>query len=125
MSIVNDVINVCKRFLMFFYNFLSFCHFINMRFILLTLTANKVKLILSYRREGIPKMLRYSAILRNREKLGISQEKLSKLTGIRPDMISRLENGRQMNPTLLTLEKLAKALEIPVAKLIDETQVTA
>jgi transcriptional regulator with XRE-family HTH domain len=70
-------------------------------------------------------MLRYTAILKNREKLGISQGKLSKLTGIRPDMISRLENGKQMNPTLLTLEKLAKALEIPISKLIDETRATA
>jgi len=69
-------------------------------------------------------MLKYSAISKNREKLGISQGTLSKLTGIRPDMISRLENGRQMNPTLLTLEKLAQALQIPVSKLIDEKQIT-
>ena len=70
-------------------------------------------------------MLKYTAISKNREKLGISQEKLSKLTGIRVDMISRLENGKQMNPTLRTLESLAQALEIPVSKLIDETQATA
>jgi len=73
----------------------------------------------------MPIMLKYTAISKNREKLGISQEKLSKLTGIRVDMISRLENGKQMNPTLRTLESLAQALEIPVSKLIDETQATA
>jgi len=70
-------------------------------------------------------MLKYAAISKNREKLGLSQERLSKLTGIRVDMISRLENGKQMNPTLRTLEALAKALEIPVHKLIDESQATA
>jgi len=70
-------------------------------------------------------MLKYTAISKNREKLGLSQEKLSKLTGIRVDMISRLENGKQMNPTLRTLEVLAKALEIPVHKLIDESRATA
>jgi len=47
------------------------------------------------------------------------------LTGIRVDMLSRIENGKQLNPTLRTLELLAKALEMPVAKLIDESEITA
>ena len=67
-------------------------------------------------------MLNYRAIQRNRQKLGLSQSDLSKLTGIRVDMLSRIENGKQLNPTLRTLELLAKALEIPVAKLIDERE---
>lgn len=70
-------------------------------------------------------MLNYKAIQRNRQKLGLSQSDLSKLTGIRVDMLSRIENGKQLNPTLRTLELLAKALEIPVAKLIDESEITA
>jgi transcriptional regulator with XRE-family HTH domain len=70
-------------------------------------------------------MLNYKAISRNRQKLGLSQGDLSKLTGIRPDMLSRLENGKQLNPTLRTLELLAKALEIPVVKLINESEITA
>jgi transcriptional regulator with XRE-family HTH domain len=70
-------------------------------------------------------MLNYRAIQRNRQKLGLSQSDLSKLTGIRVDMLSRIENGKQLNPTLRTLELLAKALEIPVAKLIDESEITA
>ncbi len=70
-------------------------------------------------------MLNYKAIQRKRRKLGLSQNDLSKITGIRVDMLSRIENGKQLNPTLRTLELLAKALEMPVAKLIDESEITA
>jgi len=70
-------------------------------------------------------MLNYKAIQRNRQKLGLSQSDLSKLTGIRVDMLSRIENGKQLNPTLRTLELLANALEMSVAKLIDESEITA
>ena len=70
-------------------------------------------------------MLNFKAISKNRQKLGLSQNDLSRLTGIRPDMLSRLENGKQLNPTLRTLELLAKALEMPVMKLIDESEITA
>jgi len=70
-------------------------------------------------------MLNYKIISKTRDKRGMTQLTLSQKTGIRPDILSRLENGKQMNPTLLTLEKLAMALGIPVAKLIDEKQVTA
>ena len=70
-------------------------------------------------------MFNYKAIQRKRRKLGLSQNDISKLTGIRVDMLSRIENGKQLNPTLRTLELLAKALEIPVAKLIDESEITA
>ncbi len=70
-------------------------------------------------------MFNYKAIQRKRRKLGLSQNDISKLTGIRVDMLSRIENGKQLNPTLRTLELLAKALEMPVAKLIDESEITA
>jgi transcriptional regulator with XRE-family HTH domain len=69
-------------------------------------------------------MLRHQNISKNRNKLGLSQSDLSRLTGIRVDMLSRLENGRQMNPTLRTLELLAHALQIPVSALIDERIIT-
>jgi transcriptional regulator with XRE-family HTH domain len=39
-------------------------------------------------------------------------------------MLSRLENGKQINPTLRTLELLAHALQISVAELIDERTIT-
>jgi transcriptional regulator with XRE-family HTH domain len=70
-------------------------------------------------------MLKYQFIAKTREKQGLTQEKLAELTGIRKEQISKLENGKIMNPTLITLEKLATALQISVCKLIDESQVTA
>lgn len=69
-------------------------------------------------------MLKYQVISKTRNKLGLSQSDLSRLTGIRVDMLSRLENGKQINPTLRTLELLAHALQIPVSALIDERIIT-
>ena len=69
-------------------------------------------------------MLKYKSISKYRGKIGMSQGKLSEKTGIRIESISRMENGKLMNPTLLTLEKLANALEIHVADLIDDKVMT-
>jgi transcriptional regulator with XRE-family HTH domain len=69
-------------------------------------------------------MLRYQNISKTRNKLGLSQSDLSKITGIRVDMLSRIENGKQVNPTLRTLELLAHALQISVAELVDESIIT-
>lgn len=53
-----------------------------------------------------------------RENLGISQVKLSTLTGVVREQISRIENG-QINPTLETIYKLSGALETPLKDLFD------
>ena len=45
-------------------------------------------------------MFKHQIISKTRNKLGLSQSDLSKITGIRVDMLSRLENGKQINPTL-------------------------
>ena len=69
-------------------------------------------------------MFKHQVISKTRNKLGLSQSDLSKITGIRVDMLSRLENGTQINPTLRTMELLAHALQISVAELIDERTIT-
>jgi transcriptional regulator with XRE-family HTH domain len=69
-------------------------------------------------------ILNYKAISKNRQKLGLSQQELAEKTGMRAEQISRIENGKLMNPTLRTLELLSTALEISVIKLIDDTKVT-
>ena len=69
-------------------------------------------------------ILNYKAISENRQKLGLSQQELAEKTGMRAEQISRIENGKLMNPTLRTLELLSTALEISVIKLIDDTKVT-
>ena len=54
-------------------------------------------------------------ILRERQK--ISQEELAARSGISRGYLARLETGRH-DPTITTLEKLAKALKVPVGKLL-------
>lgn len=53
-----------------------------------------------------------------REQAGISQSKLSELTGVVREQISRIENG-QINPTLETIYKLSNALDTEMSVLFD------
>lgn len=53
-----------------------------------------------------------------REKRDMTQEELAAKAGISRGYLARLETARQ-DPTLSTLEKLAKALRVKVADLID------
>lgn len=53
-----------------------------------------------------------------RAKRGMSQEALAKRAGISRGYLLRLEAGRQ-DPTLSTMTKLAKALKVKVAELVE------
>lgn len=53
-----------------------------------------------------------------RTKRGLSQRKLAALSGVSREYIARIELG-QHDPTLLILEKLAKALNVPVTELLE------
>lgn len=53
-----------------------------------------------------------------REKLGLSQEKLARLADVSNNTIINIEAGKQNNPTIDTLKKVAKALNIAVGELI-------
>jgi transcriptional regulator with XRE-family HTH domain len=52
-----------------------------------------------------------------RGKRKITQAELAERAGISHGYLARLETGRQ-DPTITTLEKLAKALKVPVEKLL-------
>ena len=54
-----------------------------------------------------------------REKLCLSQEKLARLADVSNNTIINIEAGKQDNPTIDTLKKVAKALNIPVEELIN------
>jgi len=57
--------------------------------------------------------------LRNlREGKGLSQEKLARLANVANNTIIKIEAGKNQNPTLNTLKKIAKALEVSVDELI-------
>jgi transcriptional regulator with XRE-family HTH domain len=57
-------------------------------------------------------------IKRLREAKGLSQEKLARLADVANNTIIKIEAGKNKNPTLDTLKKIAKALEISVDDLI-------
>ena len=53
-----------------------------------------------------------------RQRQGISQTELRKLTGLEASYISRLENGK-FEPTVKTIMKIAKAFKMSVAQFVD------
>lgn len=57
-----------------------------------------------------------------REKRGLSQEALALMAGISRSAIWKIESGK-VSPTLETLEKIAMALDMDFASLIDVTKV--
>ncbi|MBU0722308.1 helix-turn-helix domain-containing protein [Patescibacteria group bacterium] len=57
-------------------------------------------------------------VKRLRKKTGLSQEKLARLADVSNNTIINIEAGKQNNPTIETLKKIAKALEVGVDELI-------
>lgn len=53
-----------------------------------------------------------------REKKRLSQDRLAKLADVANNTIIKIEQGENKNPTLETLKKIAKALEISIDELI-------
>ncbi|MBI3627824.1 MAG: helix-turn-helix transcriptional regulator [Candidatus Sungbacteria bacterium] len=59
-------------------------------------------------------------IKKYRNKLGISQDKLSKLADVTYNTIIKIESGANINPTIETMSKIAKALNVGVDDLIQK-----
>ena len=57
-------------------------------------------------------------IKKYREKLGISQDKLSKLAGITLHTITKIESGATPDPRIETVKKIADTLGISVDDLL-------
>ena len=57
-------------------------------------------------------------IKRLREAKGLSQEKLARLADVAHNTLIKMESGENKNPTLETLKKVAKALDVSVDDLI-------
>jgi len=69
--------------------------------------------MLESRKNNIAKTVR-----RLREKTGLSQEKLARLADVSNNTIINIEAGKQDNPTIETLKKIAKAFNMPIEDLI-------
>ncbi len=59
------------------------------------------------------------AIRRERAALGISQDELARRSRLHRTYISDLERGTR-NPSVESVQKIARALQVPVAKLFDQ-----
>lgn len=57
-------------------------------------------------------------IKKYRKKLGISQDRLSKIADVTYNTIIKIESGANKNPTIETLAKIAEALKVGVDDLI-------
>ncbi|MEO8495226.1 MAG: helix-turn-helix transcriptional regulator [Planctomycetota bacterium] len=54
-----------------------------------------------------------------RERLGLSLADVEQRCGLKPSAISRLENDSQANPTFLTLQRYAAALNLTLATTVE------
>jgi transcriptional regulator with XRE-family HTH domain len=54
-----------------------------------------------------------------REQKELSQEKLARIADVSNNTITNIEAGKQLNPTIETLKKIAKALEVDIQDLVD------
>ena len=59
-------------------------------------------------------------IKKYRQKLGVSQDRLSKMADVTYNTIIKIESGGSQNPTIDTLLKIAKALGVSVDDLIQK-----
>jgi len=57
-------------------------------------------------------------VKRLREAKGLSQEKLARLADVANNTLIKMETGENKNPTLETLKKVAKALEVSLDEML-------
>ena len=57
-------------------------------------------------------------IKKYRQNLGISQDRLSKMADVTYNTIIKIESGGSQNPTINTLSKIARALDVGVDDLL-------
>lgn len=60
-----------------------------------------------------------SNIKKYRNKMSISQDRLSKLADVTYNTIIKIESGANKNPTVETISKIAKALNVTVDSLLN------
>ncbi|MFA6548299.1 MAG: helix-turn-helix transcriptional regulator [Candidatus Magasanikbacteria bacterium] len=58
-------------------------------------------------------------IKKYRNKIGVSQDRLSKLADVTYNTIIKIESGANINPTVDTISKIAKALDVKVDDLLN------
>ncbi len=54
-----------------------------------------------------------------REKTGLTQEELARKARVTPGYVAQLELGMRKNPSLDVVRRLARALRVPLAELLE------
>lgn len=69
-----------------------------------------------------PLQVRFGQLIqRRRKQAGVSQEQLAELAGVHRTYVGLLERGKRV-PTIVVVQKLAKALETTMVSLISELE---
>lgn len=76
----------------------------------------KYSIVLLHMQKDLPNIAKN--IKKYREKLGISQDKLSKLASVTLHTLTKIETGSTPDPRIETLKKIAKGLDVSVDDLI-------
>lgn len=76
----------------------------------------KYSIVLLHMQRELPAIAKN--IKKYRDKLGISQDKLSKLAGVTLHTLTKIETGATPDPRIETLKKIAKGLKVNVDDLI-------
>lgn len=63
-------------------------------------------------------MVESNKVKKLREKLGLSQERLARLADVSTNTIINIESGKQQNPTIETIKKIANALGVSIEELV-------
>lgn len=63
-------------------------------------------------------MVELNKVKKLREELGLSQEKLARLADVSTNTIINIESGKQQNPTIETIKKIANALGVSIEDLV-------
>ena len=76
----------------------------------------KYSIVLLHMQKELPTIAKN--IKKYRDKLGVSQDKLSKLAGVTLHTLTKIETGTTPDPRIETLIKIAKGLNVSVDNLI-------
>lgn len=65
-------------------------------------------------------MIKLTKLKQLREQKGLSQEKFARIADVSNNTVVNIKSSKQTNPTIETVSKIAKALEVKIEELFSE-----
>ena len=65
-------------------------------------------------------MIKLTKLKQLREQKGLPQEKFARIADVSNNTVVNIESSKQTNPTIETVSKIAKALEVKIEELFSE-----